>query len=370
MTSFDELVSQGAANAWLFIPSAIVLGALHGLEPGHSKTMMAAFIIAIRGTITQAVLLGLSAAFSHSLVIWALAAVALRFGSKWNAEETEPYFQLVSGLLIVGMALWMFWRTRREQHAAAEHDHSDEGPHGGKMIDTGHGVIEVSVFETNVPPRFRLFFYGRDRKPMHSPPANEITLATIRPDGARQIFQFIAAGDYLQAVGELPEPHEFEAFLALAHGSHAHTFDFKFSESDHHHHGPVDLADGEYQDAHERAHASDIEKRFANRTVTTGQIVFFGLTGGLLPCPASLTVLLVCLQLKKFALGFTLVLCFSIGLAITMVATGTLAAWSVQHASKRFKGFGEFARKAPYVSSALLIAMGLFFAFQGWRHLP
>src|SRR5437868_6746842 len=100
MNSFNELISQGAAHAWLFIPSAILLGALHGLEPGHSKTMMAAFIIAIRGTIFQAVLLGLSAAFSHSLVIWALAAGALRYGSKWNAETTEPYFQLVSGALI------------------------------------------------------------------------------------------------------------------------------------------------------------------------------------------------------------------------------------------------------------------------------
>ena len=89
-----------------------------------------------------------------------------------------------------------------------------------------------------------------------------------------------------------------------------------------------------------------------------------------MPCPAALTVLLVCLQLKKLVLGFTLVLCFSFGLAITMVMSGAIAAWSVQHASKRFKGFGDFARKAPYVSSALLIAMGLFFAFQGWRHLP
>ncbi|HEY5894622.1 MAG TPA: nickel/cobalt efflux protein RcnA, partial [Chthoniobacterales bacterium] len=74
MTSFQDLINQGAANAWFFIPSAIVLGALHGLEPGHSKTMMAAFIVAIRGTIRQAVLLGVSAAFSHSLIIWLLAA--------------------------------------------------------------------------------------------------------------------------------------------------------------------------------------------------------------------------------------------------------------------------------------------------------
>ena len=47
MPSFTELLAQGAGHAWLFIPSAILLGALHGLEPGHSKTMMAAFIIAM-----------------------------------------------------------------------------------------------------------------------------------------------------------------------------------------------------------------------------------------------------------------------------------------------------------------------------------
>ncbi len=108
---------------------------------------------------------------------------------------------------------------------------------------------------------------------------------------------------------------------------------------------------------------------FQRRTVTTPQIILFGLTGGLLPCPAAFTILLVCLQVKQVTLGFALVLCFSLGLALTLVATGTLAAWSVHHASKRIKGFGEFARKAPYFSSALLVAMGLFIAIQGWRHL-
>jgi nickel/cobalt transporter (NicO) family protein len=73
MTSLPELLQQGTAYAWLFIPSAILLGALHGLEPGHSKTMMAAFIIAIQGSIAQAVLLGLSATLSHTAVVWAVA---------------------------------------------------------------------------------------------------------------------------------------------------------------------------------------------------------------------------------------------------------------------------------------------------------
>jgi len=53
--------------------------------------MMAAFIIAIRGTIFQAVLLGLSAAFSHSLVILGVAAVACAMPN-WNAETHRALF--------------------------------------------------------------------------------------------------------------------------------------------------------------------------------------------------------------------------------------------------------------------------------------
>lgn len=59
MPSFNEYIAHG--NAWLFFPMAIFLGALHGLEPGHSKTMMSFFIIGIRGTVWQAFLLGISA---------------------------------------------------------------------------------------------------------------------------------------------------------------------------------------------------------------------------------------------------------------------------------------------------------------------
>lgn len=71
MTDFASLLQQG--NAWFFIPGAIALGALHGLEPGHSKTMMAAFIIAVKGTVRQAVMLGLAATLSHTLIVWLIA---------------------------------------------------------------------------------------------------------------------------------------------------------------------------------------------------------------------------------------------------------------------------------------------------------
>lgn len=97
--------------------------------------------------------------------------------------------------------------------------------------------------------------------------------------------------------------------------------------------------------------------------------MLFGLSGGLIPCPASITVLLLCLQLKKVALGAALVLCFSIGLAITMVASGTVAALGVRHAARHFSGFGAWAHRAPYLSAALILLVGLYVGYQGWQGL-
>ena len=258
MTPFADLLQQGTAHAWLFVPSAILLGALHGLEPGHSKTMMAAFIIAVRGTVTQAVLLGLAATLSHTAVVWVIALGGQSLGREWAGEAAEPYFQLASAGIIVAIALWMAWRTWREQH-----------------------------------------------------------------------------------------PHH--------HHGHDHDHD----------HDHMNL--GDEDDAHARAHAEDIRRRFAGRHVTTGQIVLFGLTGGLIPCPAAITVLLLCIQLKQFSLGFALVVCFSIGLALTMVSAGVLAALSVRHVSRRWSGFGAFARRAPYASAALIVLVGLYTGWLGWE---
>jgi nickel/cobalt exporter len=80
--------------------------------------------------------------------------------------------------------------------------------------------------------------------------------------------------------------------------------------------------------------------------------------------------LLLCLQLKKVAMGATLVMGFSVGLALTMVAAGVVAAITGRHASKRFSGFGEFARKAPYFSSAVILVVGLYVGYHGWIALP
>jgi nickel/cobalt exporter len=370
MQSLPDLLTHG--NAWLFIPTAILLGALHGLEPGHSKTMMAAFIIAIRGTVWQAVLLGVSAAISHSAVVWVIALGGQYLGRNLNAETSEPYLQVASAVIVLGVGGWMIWRTRREQTVEALHGHDHRHDHGDhahdgdetRRIDTGHGVVALEVFEDGVPPRWRL----RTERG-HAWAAGDVTVITERPDKARQAFTFANRGDYLESVDEIPEPHEFLARLSLRHGGNTHDYEVAFSEHDHGHNHGAGLkvgGAGEAMDAHQRAHASDISRRFDGKSVSTGQILLFGLTGGLIPCPAAITVLLLCLQLKQLTLGIVLVAFFSVGLAVTMVSAGVLASLSVTHIKKRWSGFDSFARRAPYASGGLMVVIALYMAVSGY----
>ncbi|VUG01034.1 Nickel/cobalt efflux transporter RcnA [Salmonella enterica subsp. enterica serovar Typhimurium] len=265
MGEFSTLLQQG--NGWFFIPSAILLGILHGLEPGHSKTMMAAFIIAIKGTVKQAVMLGLAATLSHTAIVWLIALGGMYLSRAFTAQSVEPWLQLISAIIILSTACWMFWRTWRGEQ------------------------------------------------------------------------QWLA-------------------------GNHHHNHDH-----DHDHHGhihPEGATSKAYQDAHERAHAADIQRRFDGQTVTNGQILLFGLTGGLIPCPAAITVLLICIQLKAFTLGATMVLSFSLGLALTLVTVGVGAAISVQQAAKRWSGFSTLARRAPYFSSILIGLVGVYMGIHGY----
>ncbi len=261
MPPIAELIQQGSTNLWLFIPTAILIGALHGLEPGHSKTLMAAFIVAIKGTPGQAALLGVCAALSHSIVVWLIAGLALTFGNAVLAEQAEPYLLLVSSLIVVGVGLWMLHRTRVDHRAAQ----------------------------------------------------------------------------------------------AFAHGAHGHAHDHA------HQHG---ASPAEYQDAHERAHAKDIAQNFQGQPITNVQIALFGVTGGLVPCPASVTILLICLNLKQFSLGAVMVASFSFGLALSMVTVGVAAAWGMARAGRHGSKLGDWARRAPYLSGGLMILVGGFMGLQ------
>jgi nickel/cobalt exporter len=320
-------------------------------------------------------MLGLAATLSHTAVVWLVAIGGMYLGQGLDAETTEPYFQLASSALIIAIALWMLWRTWRgeqlykfEQEGVAHDDH--HGHDETHRIDTGHGRVELSIFEQGMPPHWRLKALSGQ-----SWSADEVAVHTARPDGVMQQFRFVQQDGFLQSRDAIPEPHEFSVRLTLGHAGHSHDYEVDFKEHDHghsHDHSDLDglsLSDEGYQDAHEKAHANDIRKRFTNREVSNGQILMFGLTGGLIPCPAAITVLLLCLQVKQVTLGAAMVLCFSIGLAITLVTVGAAAAIGARKASNRFPWLNAAARRAPYLSSVLIICVGIYVGVHGWNGL-
>ncbi|WP_284700261.1 HoxN/HupN/NixA family nickel/cobalt transporter [Leeia speluncae] len=394
MPPIAELIQQGSTNLWLFIPTAILLGALHGLEPGHSKTMMASFIVAVKGTILQAVLLGLCAALSHSFIVWVLAFAALKLGNSMIAEQAEPYLMLLSGVIVAIVGVWMFWRTRKDNLMAKAFGKA--GPNGGVIIGTGHDLFELCVQPSGAQTKLILKKLTASLKPANISKDETAEMSLLFINSAQSPITFQPANNELIGLVDVVLPIAFRGRLKIGHQGHAHEYPFLMGKvadlptekpAKQYRMGAVtakagmrpstnkpNLATGSkdelpavdgYQDAHERAHAEEIHQRFHGKDVTTAQIAMFGLTGGLIPCPASVTVLMVCLHLKQFTLGTIMVASFSLGLAIAMISVGVIAAWGANRITKRYGNLGDIARKMPYFSSLLMLVLALVMAVQG-----
>ncbi|MDO8539670.1 MAG: hypothetical protein Q7S40_04455 [Opitutaceae bacterium] len=186
----------------------------------------------------------------HVLFTAALGFIVAWLGFAISDQVGAWFPRIAGGTLLLFGFFYVYrqfsGRAHGHSHMFGGHHHSEpgkgdeheHGPHGGPLVDTGHGRIELSVFETGVPPRFRLYFTDGDGREA-SPPALElIGLSTLRPDASRQAFSFKAAPDYLESNEEIPEPHEFTVFVELRHDGHTHEHRISFVEV--HHHGTHD----------------------------------------------------------------------------------------------------------------------------------
>ena len=117
-----------------------VLGGLHALTPGHGKAVVAAYLVASKGRVIDAVFLGLVVTFTHTASVIALGLVAL-FGSQYFLpEDIAPWLSVASGLLIAILGLWLFGRNfnqykqRKLAHSHGDTPHTHDHPH-----DHDHG---------------------------------------------------------------------------------------------------------------------------------------------------------------------------------------------------------------------------------------
>ena len=251
-SAFTELLATRELGLWVVLSAIVVaagLGALHALEPGHGKTVVAAYLVGSRGTAWHATVLGLTVTASHTAGVYLLGAVTLYASRYVLPERLYPWLGAISGLTIAGLGVFLLLRR------CGGNAHTHEHPHSYHHHDHGH------------------------------------------------------VGDHDHA-----------------HGGRSH-----------HHHAP---------------------------TVSLRELTALGVTGGIVPCPAALVVLLSALSLNRVGFGLILIVAFSVGLAAALITIGLLMV-SARRLVSRFHGEGSLVtRWLPLSSAAAIAVVGVAIAVQ------
>jgi cobalt-zinc-cadmium efflux system membrane fusion protein len=100
----------------------------------------------------------------------------------------------------------------------------ERGPHNGRLLREGNLSLEVTVFETGVPPELRVYPYVDDR-PV-DPSQVQLTMAVSRLGGEVNRFNFQPREDYLRADAVLHEPHSFDVTAAATYGGGTHNWSY------------------------------------------------------------------------------------------------------------------------------------------------
>ena len=255
---FTKLIvapESGWGMVLIALAVAVGLGAFHALEPGHGKTLAAAYLVGSKGTMRHALLLGLIVTAAHTAGVYLLGGVTLYASQYIVPERLYPWLGLLSGVMITVLGVVLFAQRYR-----------------GK---------------------------------------------------------------------------------ALAHS--------------HQHHG-LDAPDHDHVHEHAHLHGhSHVHHRHQHATASLRELLTLGISGGIVPCPAALVVLLSAVALQRTGFGLLLIVAFSAGLAAVLIAIGLLMVYARQFMS-RFHSEGKWVtRWLPVTSSVFIVAAGVALTWQAWR---
>ncbi len=263
--SFAELISPKELSAPVMMLSllfAFLLGAGHALTPGHGKTIVGAYLVGSRGTAKHAAFLGLTVTATHTIGVFIMGFIAL-FASKYILpERLFPWLGTISGLLVVGIGVSLFWKRIQFARGAAvshKHTHVHEGSHSHEVGHSHEGehTHDGVHFHSHLPP-------GANR-----------------------------------------EPVTWKSLLAL------------------------------------------------------------GISGGMLPCPSAIVVLLSAVALGRIGFGLLLIVAFSVGLAGVLTGIGVMMVYA-RRFFERFKTTGPMIRWLPVGSALVVTIAGAVIAFQAF----
>jgi ABC-type nickel/cobalt efflux system permease component RcnA len=274
--AFTQLMTVHQAGPWFLMTAALIaiaLGALHAMEPGHGKTVVAAYLVGSHGSARHALMLAATVTASHTAGVYVLGGLTL-YGSRWILpDQIYPWLGGVSGVIVAALGAGLFVKrlmTRRTSNDSSVH------------ADHHH--------------------------------------------------------------------HHFD------HLDHQHSDDHSMDSSHQHEH------------AHLHPHHHDIFGRHIDDAATAVPLrglVALGVSGGIVPCPAALVVLLSALSLNRAGFGLFLIVAFSAGLASVLVAFGLAVVYARGLVGRRLQLENSIAVKwLPLTSSAVITIAGFAIAFQ------
>lgn len=316
--AFTELMTERHMSLSFMLLAAFIaagLGALHALEPGHGKTIVAAYLVGSKGTARNAFQLGLIVTASHTAGVYLLGAITMYAQKYILPERLYPFLAILSGVIIAGMGLYLVLQRFLPGAVAHSHSHTHGGHH--------HSHGGISHTHGDVPHSHGGISHSHDNV-QHS------------------------HGDVSHSHGEVSHSHDD---VSHTHGDVSHSHD-----------------DASHSHQHEGGHSHHHEHPTTNldpRGVSARQLLLLGITGGMIPCPAALVVLLTAAALGRVGFGLFLIVCFSVGLAAVLIAMGLMAIYAGRLIANLPVEGPLIQRWLPMASAVMITVIGCVIAFRG-----
>ena len=303
------------AEALILLATSFWYGALHAIQPGHGKTIAAAYIVGARGRPVDAWILGIFVTLSHTSGIVLVGIVASLGLPGLMPQRIEAWLAVTTGILVIIIGLWTLWTQRGLFEAAGWASRSPTLP----LVPEGEHV------------HYRLI----ENDPGH----------------LHHIHGPAHAHDHAH-------DHVHDHDHDHTHPDHAHDHDHMHANDPRHNHDHAhgDDAAGYHSHGWGTKHTHNMDLVTTNRP-SLWLLIWLGIAGGLLPDPVALTLLLRALAEGKVMLGLSVVLVFSLGFAAVLVIVGIVAA----AVGRRILDWlaGPTAARLQIATSLLIVIVGV-----------
>ena len=125
-------------EALILLATNFLWGAYHAVQPGHGKTIAAAYIVGARGRPVDALILGIFVTLSHTSGIVLVGVLASLGLPGLESKRVEVWLKVLTGVLIIAIGLWTLWTQRSLFKVAGARAAADARQHG-------HGHAQAHV---------------------------------------------------------------------------------------------------------------------------------------------------------------------------------------------------------------------------------